>query len=248
MAAEVICRADAQARGLKRYFTGLECKHGHIAERTTANGCCTVCSKAIDKRWTAANRNKVLAKWQRQAARHRVENPERIRRNQKKWEQRNPAQRREIQNNCRAKKPEVYRGHEKKWRDANPEKVSKKNKAYKVQHADRLRPIALERVNQWRKENPEKVRTNSQRRRARKHGASGSHTAAQTTALLAKQNFKCASCGTSILTKRHLDHVVPLSRGGSNDIANLQWLCPSCNCSKHDKDPIAWAQENGRLL
>jgi hypothetical protein len=29
---------------------------------------------------------------------------------------------------------------------------------------------------------------------------------------------------------------------------NIQLLCPSCNCSKHAKDPIVWALELGLLI
>jgi 5-methylcytosine-specific restriction endonuclease McrA len=34
------------------------------------------------------------------------------------------------------------------------------------------------------------------------------------------------------LTGYHLDHVVPRSRGGSDDERNLQLTCPKCNLSK----------------
>jgi hypothetical protein len=36
----LISRAEAQAQGLKHYFTGKPCKHGHIAERTVDGGIC----------------------------------------------------------------------------------------------------------------------------------------------------------------------------------------------------------------
>ncbi len=39
-----VTRAEAKARGLKRYFTGNPCKHGHIAERYTVFGKCVVCA------------------------------------------------------------------------------------------------------------------------------------------------------------------------------------------------------------
>jgi 5-methylcytosine-specific restriction endonuclease McrA len=39
-----------------------------------------------------------------------------------------------------------------------------------------------------------------------------------------------------------------LSRGGSNDISNIELLCERCNLRKHAKDPIDWAQENGLLV
>ena len=40
---QIISRAQAKALGLKRYFTGLFCKHGHIAERSVANRGCAQC-------------------------------------------------------------------------------------------------------------------------------------------------------------------------------------------------------------
>lgn len=37
---------EAQARGDKRYFTGLPCSRGHVAERMTSNGTCVECAYA----------------------------------------------------------------------------------------------------------------------------------------------------------------------------------------------------------
>jgi hypothetical protein len=38
-----ITRDEAHAKGLKRYFDGKPCKHGHIAERYVANAGCIMC-------------------------------------------------------------------------------------------------------------------------------------------------------------------------------------------------------------
>jgi hypothetical protein len=38
-----ISRNDAQARGLRKFFTGKPCKNGHIAERYVQNGTCVQC-------------------------------------------------------------------------------------------------------------------------------------------------------------------------------------------------------------
>lgn len=40
----IISRAEAASRGLRRYFTGKSCSHGHISERSTVNGTCCSCA------------------------------------------------------------------------------------------------------------------------------------------------------------------------------------------------------------
>jgi len=46
-------------------------------------------------------------------------------------------------------------------------------------------------------------------------------------------NGECQMCGTT--HKITIDHIIPLSKGGTNHIDNLQPLCHSCNASKGDK-------------
>ena len=78
----------------------------------------------------------------------------------------------------------------------------------------------------------------AQRRRARLAGAGGAYTHAEWTALVA-QYEKCPRClrrwediparGGTVITA---DHIVPLARGGSNTIDNIEPLCYSCNSKK----------------
>lgn len=62
------------------------------------------------------------------------------------------------------------------------------------------------------------------------------HTLGEWETLKAQYGFTCPSCQRSepaiTLTK---DHVIPLRRGGSDLIENLQPLCHSCNSKKHMK-------------
>lgn len=55
--------------------------------------------------------------------------------------------------------------------------------------------------------------------------------------LLEVQGYKCALSGVRLEPKNaELDHKVPLSRGGTNDLGNLQWLCKNVNRAKGAMD------------
>lgn len=54
-----------------------------------------------------------------------------------------------------------------------------------------------------------------------------------------RQNGRCQYCKTALIRgtfQCHLDHIIPLSRGGRHEIDNVQWLCQPCNGSKRVKD------------
>ena len=40
---QVVLRSEAKRLGLTRYFTGKQCKHGHVSERLTCDGGCLTC-------------------------------------------------------------------------------------------------------------------------------------------------------------------------------------------------------------
>jgi 5-methylcytosine-specific restriction endonuclease McrA len=77
-------------------------------------------------------------------------------------------------------------------------------------------------------------RVHAAKRRAWKKGNGGTYTLQEWQALCDKYGNKCLKCGkTGELL--HVDHVIPLARGGRNDIANLQPLCGKCNRHKSAK-------------
>lgn len=57
--------------------------------------------------------------------------------------------------------------------------------------------------------------------------------------LIIKQSGKCNGCLNS-LKEFHIDHMLPLVRGGTNTDDNVQLLCPTCNLSKGSKTMNEW--------
>lgn len=55
--------------------------------------------------------------------------------------------------------------------------------------------------------------------------------------VLRRDNFKCQICGISAQDGAvlHIDHIIPVSRGGKTTIDNLQTLCERCNMGKSNK-------------
>lgn len=61
-------------------------------------------------------------------------------------------------------------------------------------------------------------------------------------ALFNRENGRCAICkcdltGVIALGKKiHIDHIIPISSGGTNDPTNLQILCDDCNLKKGNRN------------
>ena len=119
------------------------------------------------------------------------------------------------------------------------------------QHPSQCRACMALRSRVYRQRYPERVRESYQkwaivqphdyftvrevkRREASEYGR-WSVTAKDLTSLLRRQYHECALCRSVLDTTKHLDHIVPISRGGKHRIGNLQWLCRTCNLRKHSK-------------
>jgi hypothetical protein len=117
---------------------------------------------------------------------------------------------------------------------------------YQADPANKMRLAMLARVRQasgrYRQRDQDRSKTPHRRlmhriythtRRAQKRGSSGTFTKPEWEALCAACNHRCLCCGQQKpLTP---DHIKPLSRGGSNDISNIQPLCWLCNTRKNAK-------------
>jgi 5-methylcytosine-specific restriction endonuclease McrA len=175
---------------------------------------------AAARRRYAENREKLRARQQAD----RAANPERHRAYNLKSSAKRKDKSAEWQKAARAAHPEKFAAKQKRWRDKNPDYHAE----YRVEYADRQRELGAK----WVREHPEHVRANNHRRLARLRGAEGVFTPADTDAIRERQQDRCAACGDPLCGGGEIDHIVPLSRGGSNWPSNLQWLCRFCNRSK----------------
>lgn len=107
------------------------------------------------------------------------------------------------------------------WRKAHPELANASSKKYN-------------------RANPEKCRALQHKRRARVLGNGGSFTDAQWLGLKHLYGDRCLGCGRTEAVLKALglcltpDHVLPVARGGSSDIGNIQPLCHGKNgCNNH---------------
>ena len=82
---DIIGRDEASALGLKRFFTGEPCKHGHVAERIVSSHRCTECDRASALKWRTANLEKARERDRERARKHRAADPERARKKGRRW-------------------------------------------------------------------------------------------------------------------------------------------------------------------
>jgi 5-methylcytosine-specific restriction endonuclease McrA len=114
----------------------------------------------------------------------------------------------------------------------NKEKALAQRRQYYLAHTDEVQ----KRARKWRLRHPDKVRAFGQRRRARKKAAEGFFTDMEWAALKASYDYTCLCCGKrEPEIKLTVDHIIPLEKGGSNYINNIQPLCQRCNRAKGTK-------------
>jgi len=91
----------------------------------------------------------------------------------------------------------------------------------------------------WRKNNPEKVlaiRVRSENKRRTLLASSGNYTNDEWEEKKIEFNYQCAICGIHDSVKKlTVDHIIPISKYGSNEIKNIQPLCINCNSQKNNR-------------
>lgn len=106
-------------------------------------------------------------------------------------------------------------------------------------------------IKAWNEANREMLRFRkaaSQRRRRARSREGYAITARDLRRLVDRAQGRCAYCCASFTEVRlSIEHVVPLSRGGSDSVANIVAACLPCNQQKHAKTVTEWRMWRRRL-
>ena len=127
---------------------------------------------------------------------------------------------------------EESKAYNKKYYRANKERIREAAKEYTATHIEENRARAAA----WYKENPERGKANAKvanhKRRAHVAKVGGKFTKADIRNMYMSQGARCYYCSVSIERVYHIEHMVPISRGGSNWIDNICLACVPCNRMK----------------
>lgn len=122
-----------------------------------------------------------------------------------------------------------------------------------LSNRDAIKARAREHEKRLKETDPDKHRAQNlamhNNRRARIKEAGGTFTATDVQWLWDQQHGNCCFCLEPLDRKTfHVDHYIPIARGGRNDRGNLRLLHAKCNQEKSWRDPIDHAREHGMLL
>ncbi len=207
---------------------------------TYKNGCrCEVCVQAKrerDREYYLRTREARKVK----AAEWRAENRDKKAATDKAYREANADRLREQQREYYRDDPDKAKDRVKAWREANPEMRSANDAKYRERHREELREKSLAYYHDQMANGPEQVRA---RRRAwaksprgvmynrlARHARRGSPTDEEAAEILYRE--PCAYCGGP---GGEIDHIVPLSKGGTGDWSNLASACRTCNAQKGDQ-------------
>jgi hypothetical protein len=235
-------------------FPNFPCKQCGTTQKRK-DGTCKHCANAASRAWTARNKDKAraaVAAWAEANKERRKEvkaawraaNRDRINARQVEYQRENrekvsAAIAAWVENN-----KERYKNTAAAWRAANKDRLQAKRAEWKQANADKIKDTNAK----WKAENKDAVKTYSRNRRARKANVGGVLSVDLSERLKKLQRNRCACCGKPLGRSFHMDHIIPIARGGSNTDDNMQLLHDKCNLQKGAKHPVDFMQERGFLL
>ena len=154
--------------------------------------------------------------------------------------ERNQERRRELSARYRERHGDALRKYQREWA-----------RQARLKNIEKARTYGREKTREYKKRRPEVIAAINIRRYGRKKGGpTNKDTLGIKVILINQQGNKCAHCKAKFNrnVKPQLDHIQPLAKNGKHVDSNLQVLCASCNGRKQARDPLEFAQSEGRLF
>ncbi len=125
---------------------------------------------------------------------------------------------------------------------SHPEQAEKSRLNFRSFYAEHKAKVQ-ERNRKWKESNPERNNYNrrmeNRLRKYRVKNAAGKFTVKEWESKVKEYNSCCAYCSQSIIDDEiTIDHVMPLSKSGTNNIDNLVPSCLPCNVRKYNSVPV----------
>ena len=228
-----ICTCCKTEKNLTEFYKRKSIKDGHST-------ICKKCKSEKDKKYREENKTKIY----QSKKEYREKNIDTIRVKKKEYRNNNKEKISKRDKEYRDRNIEEIKKNKKIYYEANKEHVLLKNKEYQKKNRLRINKYLLE---YFKTEigSASKLNTRHKRRAIIKDGDA---TTQQLKELYSTVK-NCYWCNTKLNKKNtHLDHFIPLSKGGLHTIDNLVLSCSCCNLKKSNKDPYQFALEKGRLL
>jgi 5-methylcytosine-specific restriction protein A len=141
-----------------------------------------------------------------------------------------------------AKNRDRIKANQRRWYEDNRKHVIDRVTARQREDCERVKAYKKRWAKKRLQEHPEIFLSNTRARRAMKKGAEiGTDRKAYRAFLKfvrSAPRLTCYWCGEVVPKKRReVDHIVPIIRGGKDDVHNLCCSCVTCNRTKNDKPP-----------
>jgi len=243
---ELISRKEAIKKGLIKFFTGKKCKNGHISEQYTKSWKCVECQKEKAKKYREDNLEKLHAYDVEYSKKNKNKKAEYYQKNREKRLQQNKENREE---------KAIYN---KNYGIKNKLKISIQKKKYhqdnikkRIEYNKKLYLLKREEKLEYQKkyQRTEKGRAVSANTRHKRRATIENGSATTDYIIKLRKQKYCYWCGEKIHKGNlHIDHYIPLSKGGEHSNENLVASCSKCNLSKHTRNPEEFAIEKGKLF
>ncbi len=230
------------------------CIRGHLFDdantyvRPGAVGrACRECKRMHTRKWYEKNRTAVNEGRKEYRRAYYLANKERAAVLGKAWHRENRERKDAVGKLWSASNPEKRKEIARRWQLKHPEQVKEYNNSWARRNRHKTREYERARL----RSNPERYRERNRRRRARKRSAIGiwDNDAFIERQLFLYQEGKCFYCGIkklNLLVRKtfHLEHCIPLFRGGLHCATNVVLACPTCNLRKGTKTVEEFREKN----